>query len=182
MTVTLTEDSRERVDAWLTDFSERYGGFERVDERWDVSPGYYETTHDRFESGENGGAGIWVTNDERSVLLVRDAGDDGWVDPGGKREAGETFEEAARRETREETGVERAITGLLSAHVLEIVDETDSGRPALYSLIAIFTGEPVAEDPAPRPRDGEIAAVEWFDAPPETVGYPQVAERPFPGE
>jgi hypothetical protein len=63
-----------------------------------------------------------------------------------------------------------------------IVDETDSGRPALYSLIAIFTGEPVSEDPSPRPRDGEIAAVEWFDAPPEPVGYPQVAERPFPGE
>jgi ADP-ribose pyrophosphatase YjhB (NUDIX family) len=179
--VTLTEESRERVDAWLTDFRERYDDFEVVDERWDVSSGYYEATRDRFERGESGGAGIWVRKNGGSVLLVRDAGDDGWVDPGGKREAGETFEEAARRETREETGVECAIPGLLSAHVLEIVEETDTGRPVLYSLIAIFTGEPVAADPSPRPREGEIAAVEWFDAPPETVGYPRVAGRPFPG-
>ncbi|MEF8852157.1 MAG: NUDIX hydrolase [Haloarculaceae archaeon] len=94
--------------------------------------------------------------------------------------AGESFEEAARRETREETGLDCEVTGLLAAHVTELVDETDPERATLYSLIAIFTGRPRDGDPTPRPREGEIAAVDWFDAPPETVGYPEVAERPFP--
>jgi len=191
--MTLTESSRERVDGWIADFADRYDSFARVEERWEMSPGYYERTLERFERGENGGAGIHVTNDAGEVLLVRDKGDEGWVDPGGKREsrgaseakrpasgAGESFEATARRETREETGVECEVTGLFSARTIKIVDETDPGRPTLYSLIAIFTGEPVADDPTPRPREGEIAAVDWFDAPPETVGYSAVAERPFP--
>jgi len=179
--LSLTERSRDRVDGWLADFRGRYDGFDRVDVRWELSPDRYEADYQRVANGENGGAGIWVTNGEGSVLLVRDAGEDGWLDPGGKREADESFEEAARRETREETGVDCEITGLLEAHVLEIVAETDPDRPTLYSCIAIFTGEPVTDDPDPRAREGEIAAVEWFDAPPETVGYPQVARRPFPG-
>lgn len=178
--MTLTETSRERVDGWLVDFRERYDDFERVDERWEVDPAHYEADRRRIEAGENGGAGLWVTDEAGQVLLVRDEGDDGWLDPGGKREAGESFEEAARRETREETGLDCVITDLLAVHVIELVDETDPERPTLHSLIAIFTGQPVADDSDPRPRDGEIAAVDWFDAVPDTVGYPAVAERPFP--
>ncbi|MFB6195173.1 MAG: NUDIX hydrolase [Haloplanus sp.] len=176
----LTETSRERVQELLADFRERYDDFERVDDRIELSPSGYEMNRQRIEDGVNGGAGIWVTNDGGQVLLVRDEGDEGWVDPGGKREAGESFEEAARRETREETGIDCEITGLLAAHVTELVDETDPDRPTLYSLIAVFTGRPRDEEATPRPREGEIAAVDWFDAPPGTVGYPEVAERPFP--
>ena len=178
---TLTETSRERVNDWLADFRDRYDDFERVDVRWELPPDRYEADYQRVAAGENGGAGTWTTDDEGSVLLVRDEGDEGWLDPGGKREGDESFEAAARRETREETGVDCVITGLLEVHVLEIVAETDPDRPTLYSCIAIFTAEPATTEPEPRPREGEIAAVEWFDAPPETVGYPQVAERPFPG-
>ncbi|PSP46472.1 ADP-ribose pyrophosphatase [Halobacteriales archaeon QH_1_68_42] len=178
--MTLTETSRERVDDWLADFSQRYESFERVEVRWDLPPDRYDADRQRIAAEENGGAGVHLRNDEGSVLLVRDEGDDGWTDPGGKREKGESFEAAARRETREETGVACALTGLLEVHVLEIVDETDPARPTLYSLIAIFAGEPVADDPAPRPAEGEIAAVDWFDASPEAVGYPEVATRPYP--
>ena len=178
--MSLTEESRDRVDGWVDEFRERYEGFDVVEDRLELPPDHYEADRRRIEAGENGGAGVWMTDDEGSVLLVRDEGDDGWVDPGGKREAGESFEEAARRETHEETGVDCELTGLLGAHVTELVDETDPERPTLYSLIAIFTGEPVADDPTPRPREGEIAAVDWFDTPPGTVGYPAVADRPFP--
>jgi 8-oxo-dGTP pyrophosphatase MutT (NUDIX family) len=150
--VTLTEDSRERVDAWLSDFRECYDGFERVAERRDVSPKYYEATHDRFERGENGGAGIWVRDDEGSVLLVRDAGDDGWVDPGGKREARETFADAARRETREETGVECAITGLLWAHVLE-----SSTKPTPGDRRCTVSSRSSPANPSPRTRRPGLA-------------------------
>ena len=178
--MSLTEESRERVEEWVDEFDARYGSFVRAEERWGVSPGYYEATRGRVERGENGGAGVHVTNDAGEVLLVRNAGEDGWTDPGGKREADESFETAACRETREETGIECKLTGLFSARRIGIADETDPERSTLYSLIAIFTGEPVAADPTPRPREGEIAAVDWFETPPDTVGYPAVAERPFP--
>lgn len=178
--MSLTEESRERVEEWVDEFDARYESFEVVEDRMELSPDHYETDRRRIEAGENGGAGLWVTDVNERVLLVRDEGDDGWVDPGGKREADESFAEAARRETREETGLDCVVTGLLSAHVTELVDATDPERPALYSLIAIFTGEPVADDPMPRPREGEIAAVDWFETPPDTVGYPAVADRPFP--
>jgi len=170
--------SRERVADWLADLRERYAEFERVEKRWELAPEAYERGRDRIAAGANGGAGIWVTNDDGEVLLVRNEGDEGWADPGGKREAGESFEAAARREVHEETGVETTITGLREVHVLELVDGHDPNRPALATLVAIFDGESAGGDP--RPRDGEIAATEWVASPPETVLYPEVADRPYP--
>ncbi|WP_436909275.1 NUDIX hydrolase [Halosimplex marinum] len=174
----LPERSRERVAGWLADLRDRYDGFERVEKQWELAPEAYERDRERIAAGANGGAGVWVTNDAGEVLLVRDEGDDGWADPGGKREAGESFEAAARRELREETAVEATITGVREAHVLELVDRTDHERPALASLIVVFDGEYAGSEP--RPREGEIAAVEWAAEPPETVLYPEVADRPYP--
>ncbi|QPV63500.1 NUDIX hydrolase [Halosimplex litoreum] len=170
--------SRERVADWLAEVRERYDCFERVEKRWELAPEAYERDRDRIAAGENGGAGIWVTNDGGEVLLVRNEGDEGWGDPGGKREAGESFETAARREVREETAVEATITGVREVHVLELADESDPDRPALASLIVIFDGRCTGGDP--RPREGEIRAVEWFASPPERVLYPEVADRPYP--
>jgi len=170
--------SRERVNDWLDELRERYGAVEYIEKRWELAPDAYEASRNRIAEGANGGAGIWATDDEGRVLLVRNEGDEGWADPGGKREGGESFEAAARREVREETGVDCEITGLREVHVLELADETDSDRPTLASLIAIFDGVRVGG--TPRPREGEIAEVGWFEACPDTVLYTEVAERPFP--
>lgn len=170
--------SRERVDDWLADLRERYGDFELVEKTWELQPEAYERDRARIAAGANGGAGIWATDDVGRVLLARNEGTDGWADPGGKRETGESFEEAARREVREETNVQCRITGVCEAHVLELVDETDPERPALWSLIVVFTGTSVDGDP--RPREGEIAAVDWFESMPEPLLYPEVGDRPVP--
>lgn len=53
-----------------------------------------------------------VTNDEGRILLVNSPWR-GWEYPGGLIEPGETFEEALRREVREEAGVEIEITGFV---------------------------------------------------------------------
>ncbi|WP_415380916.1 NUDIX hydrolase [Halosimplex sp. TS25] len=174
----LATRSRERVDDWLADLRERYDDFDRVEKRWEVSPEAYERDRDRIAAGANGGAGVWITNDDGEVLLARNDGDEGWADPGGKREAGESFAEAARREVREETNVRCAITGIREVHVLELVDETEPDRPTLASLIVIFDG--TAEGGEARPREGEIAEVAWFESRPDAVLYPEVAARPFP--
>jgi hypothetical protein len=84
--MTLTEDSRGRVADFerVEDFRDRYDDFGRVEERRELPPDGYEAHRRRIGAAVNGGAGVWLTNDGGSVLLVRDAGDDGWVDPGGK--------------------------------------------------------------------------------------------------
>lgn len=174
----LTTRSRERVESWLADFREQYGEFERVRKHWQMPPAVYERDVDRFERGINGGAGVWLAREDGAVLLVRDEGDDGWSDPGGKREDGESFEAAARRECHEETAVESRIVDLRSVHTLEIDDETDPDRPTLHSAIAIFDAEYVSGTPTP--REGEIDDVAWFTEPPERVKYPEVAQRPIP--
>ncbi len=53
-----------------------------------------------------------VTNDNGEILLVKSPWR-GWEYPGGVIEAGETFQEALKREVQEESGVDIEITGFV---------------------------------------------------------------------
>ena len=53
-----------------------------------------------------------VTNEKGEILLVNSPWR-GWEYPGGVIESGETFQEALKREVREEAGVEIEITGFV---------------------------------------------------------------------
>ncbi len=63
--------------------------------------------HNHFVS-----AAALITNDRGEILLVKSPWR-GWEYPGGLIEPGETFQEALRREVREEAGVEIEITGFV---------------------------------------------------------------------
>jgi 8-oxo-dGTP diphosphatase len=54
------------------------------------------------------GASVYVEDDSGRLLLLRDAESGRWTLPGGKLEPGESLEDCARRELREETGLEAA--------------------------------------------------------------------------
>jgi ADP-ribose pyrophosphatase YjhB (NUDIX family) len=168
----------DRVAALLDRLRTEYGDVQVVEKTWTVAPEAYERTRERIAAGGGDGAGIWLTNDDGEVLLVRNEGDEGWGDPGGKVEPDESVEAGAKRETREEAGVEAEITGVNEVHDVAVRDESALARPALHTPIVVFDGEYVAGDP--RPRDGEIAAVGWFASPPERVLYDEVATRRYP--
>jgi ADP-ribose pyrophosphatase YjhB (NUDIX family) len=177
LVVTITERSRRQVRDALGRLREEHGPVEVVEQTWHHSPEAYESVRRRFGAGTLGGGGIWITDDSGRVLLVRHEGETAWSDPGGKQEPDESIEAAARRETREETGVEAEITGVRQVHRLEILDESGE-EPPIHRLIVIFDGHPVSGEI--RPREGEIAEVRWWRERPDDLLYDELAEFPIP--
>ncbi|WP_132057682.1 NUDIX hydrolase [Halorussus amylolyticus] len=174
--MSLTKRSRRRVADAIDRLETEYGAFEVVEKTWDHPPEAYESVADRFDAGTHGGAGAWVRNDAGEALLVRHEGATAWSDPGGKHEPGETLEDTARREVREEAGVEVELTGIRQAHRIAVRGPRDE-RPRIYRLIIIFDAEYVSGDV--RPREGEIAEAKWWDRHPDDLLYPDLAEFPI---
>src|SRR5260221_13171077 len=59
---------------------------------------------------------VAVNNDLGELLLIRRTDNDNWALPGGGVDIGEALPQAAVRETREESGIECEITGLLGIY------------------------------------------------------------------
>lgn len=97
------------------------------------------------------GVGIILIKD-RQVLLVQRANPPGagkWSLPGGKQELGETAQETARRELREETGLDCG--ELTLAGYVDSIHHDATGRIAFHYTILDFAaryigGEPRAAD------------------------------------
>jgi 8-oxo-dGTP diphosphatase len=95
--------------------------------------------HTPIGSGFSDGASIVVLHENRVLLVKRGrlpfAGM--WSLPGGKAEGRETPREAARRELKEETGIEADVEGVLDRVRVRVPAEGESG----YRL-TVFYGRP----------------------------------------
>lgn len=106
-------------------------------------------------------ASAWVRRND-AVLLVQPVEDDGWASPGGVHEDGETYEETALRETREEVGVDVELRGVVEAIVTR---HAFGDRAVEWALGVVFDARYTGGDPTRQPE--EIDAVRWFDAIPD---------------
>jgi 8-oxo-dGTP pyrophosphatase MutT (NUDIX family) len=69
---------------------------------------------------------VVVTNDDGEILLIRRSDNYNWALPGGAIDLGESVVQAGVRETREETGIDCEITGLVGIY-------TDPRHVILYT-------------------------------------------------
>ena len=92
------------------------------------------------------GVGVVVRRDDQVLLVQRGnpprRGD--WGIPGGVVELGETLREAARREVREECGIEIQVAELLDT--FEVLQRDDAGRLQYHYVIIDFAAEYVGGD------------------------------------
>ncbi|MFD7705641.1 NUDIX hydrolase [Streptomyces sp. NPDC059786] len=97
-----------------------------------------------------------ITQDDRVLMVRRRIGEGEllWQFPAGGIEAGETAEEAAARETHEETGLKVEPVRLLGERV-----HPKTGRRMSYTACAILSGEAHVAD------DDELDAVAWVSHP-----------------
>jgi 8-oxo-dGTP diphosphatase len=102
-------------------------------------------------------AAAWVCVRDRQVLVVRATGSDAFYLPGGKPEPGETYAEAAARETCEEVGLVVDPAGLTL--FTEIVAPAHNRPPGTRVRLICFQGA----DPGEPPKEAnEIAELDWF--------------------
>jgi ADP-ribose pyrophosphatase YjhB (NUDIX family) len=109
---------------------------------------------------------VVVTNDNGEILLIKRSDNDNWALPGGAIDIGESMTQAAVRETKEETGIDCEITGLVGIytdpkHVIHYTSNDEVRQEFSIVLTARATGGHAT------PSD-ESLDVRWVDR--ENVG------------
>ncbi len=105
---------------------------------------------------------VVVTNDAGEVLLIRRSDNDNWAVPGGAVDLGESVAQAAVRETREESGIDCQITGVVGIysdpkHLILYTSNNEVRQEFSILLTATATGG----QPAP---SSESSDVRWVQA------------------
>ncbi len=106
-------------------------------------------------------ANVVVTNDAGQILMIKRSDNDNWAIPGGAMDLGESLVGTAIRETREETGIDCEITGLVGIY-------TDPKHVILYTsndearqeFSVVFTARAIGGSPTP---SSESTEVHWKD-------------------
>jgi phosphatase NudJ len=96
---------------------------------------------------------VVVRKGDRFLLIQESKYGEPWYLPGGRVEAGESFAEAAVRETREEAGVPVRVTGVLRIE--------HSPTKAGSRIRILFLAEPTDDTPPKSEPDDESLRAEW---------------------
>ena len=107
------------------------------------------------------GVGLLVFNEDRKVLMQFRNDYKQWGFPGGAMELGESFEETAKRELKEETNL-----NIIKAKMIKVLSGKDTYREypngdKLYDITAIFVVGKFSGDL--KINDSESNKLDWFE-------------------
>jgi ADP-ribose pyrophosphatase YjhB (NUDIX family) len=113
---------------------------------------------------------VVVVNNQDQILLIRRSDNDNWAVPGGAIDLGESMTQAAVRETREETGIDCEVTGLVGIYTdpKHVILYTSNGE-ARQEFSIVLTARPLAGEPTPSDESTEVRWVSRADIPGYTM-------------
>src|SRR5215471_19614184 len=102
-------------------------------------------------------ANVIVVNGQGEILLIRRTDNGNWAVPGGAMDLGESITDAAVRETREETGIECEITGLIGIYTnpRHVIRYT-SNEEVRQEFSVVFTARPTGGELRPSSESSEL--------------------------
>ncbi|MFC6086804.1 NUDIX hydrolase [Sphaerisporangium aureirubrum] len=108
---------------------------------------------------------VVVTNQADDILMIRRTDNDNWAVPGGAIDLGESIPQAAIRETREETGIECEITGIVGTYSdpKHVILYTSNGE-ARQEFSIVLTARAVSGEPTPSDESREVRWVRRDEA------------------
>jgi 8-oxo-dGTP pyrophosphatase MutT (NUDIX family) len=108
---------------------------------------------------------VVVANDVGDILLIRRSDNDNWALPGGAIDLGESAAQAAVRETKEETGIDCEITGLVGIYTdpKHIILYTSNGE-ARQEFSIVLTARPLGGRPTTSSESTEVRWVPSVEA------------------
>ncbi|MFI0487195.1 NUDIX domain-containing protein [Actinomadura sp. 9N215] len=100
---------------------------------------------------------VVVENDKGEILMIRRTDNGNWALPGGAIDLGESVTQAAIRETKEETGIDVEITGLVGIysdpkHIIHYTSNNEVRQEFSIVLIA----RPISGQPTPSSESSEV--------------------------
>ena len=100
---------------------------------------------------------VVVTNDAGEILMIRRTDNDNWAVPGGAIDLGESVAQAAVRETREESGIDCAITGVVGIYSdpKHVILYTSNGE-ARQEFSIVLTARSLSGQPTPSSESSEV--------------------------
>ena len=109
---------------------------------------------------------VIIVNERDEMLMICRTDNGNWAVPGGAMDFGESIAEAAVRETREETGIECEITGLVGIytnprHVIRYTSNDEVRQE--FSIV--FTARPLAGKPTPSSESSEVSGYRSMPCP-----------------
>ncbi|MGH3922440.1 MAG: NUDIX domain-containing protein, partial [Pseudonocardiaceae bacterium] len=103
---------------------------------------------------------VVVVNDDGDLLMIHRTDNDNWALPGGAMDLGESLIETAVRETKEETGIDCRVTGLVGLytdpkHVIRYTSDDEVRQ----EFSVVFVAQPTGGQPTPSSETREVVWV-----------------------
>ena len=102
-------------------------------------------------------ANVAVINERGEILVIHRTDNDNWALPGGAQDLGESLVDTAVRETKEETGVDCEVTGLIGIYTdpRHVIHYT-SNDEVRQEFSVLYTARQVGGSPTPSDESREV--------------------------